>query len=53
MTAAAADRTVDVALRDGSTVRVRPIREEDQEELRALLERLSIESAGCASSRRA
>ena len=44
MTAAATDRTVDVALRDGSTVRVRPICEEDQEELRALLERLSIES---------
>ena len=44
MTTAAADRAVDVALRDGSTVRVRPVREEDQEQLRALLERLSLES---------
>lgn len=36
--------TVDVALRDGSTVRVRPITEADRDELRALLGRLSDES---------
>lgn len=37
-------QTADVALRDGSTVRVRPIRGGDEQELRALLERLSEDS---------
>ena len=36
--------TVDIALRDGSTVRVRPLVPEDEEELRDLLEGLSVES---------
>jgi acetyl coenzyme A synthetase (ADP forming)-like protein len=40
----AAVQTADVALRDGSTVRVRPIRGDDERELRALLERLSEDS---------
>ena len=44
MTAPAADRAVDVALRDGSTVRIRPIREDDVQGLAELLRRLSIES---------
>jgi hypothetical protein len=35
---------VDVALRDGSTVRVRPVTAEDEPQLRALLARLSEES---------
>jgi acetyl coenzyme A synthetase (ADP forming)-like protein len=34
----------DVALRDGSTVRVRPVRASDEHELRELLDRLSDES---------
>src|SRR4051794_29231083 len=42
MTATA--HTADVALRDGSTVRVRPVRHEDEPELRALLDRLSEDS---------
>ncbi len=36
--------TADVALRDGSTVRVRAVREDDEAELRALLGRLSDDS---------
>ena len=44
MTHALADPVVDVAQRDGSTVRVRPVTEADQPELRALLDRLSAES---------
>ncbi len=37
-------QTADVALRDGSTVRVRAVRHEDEPELRALLDRLSEDS---------
>ncbi len=44
MTLAVDPTAVDVALRDGSTVHVRPVRESDQEALRALLGRLSPES---------
>ena len=44
MTVPDAIPTVDVALRDGSTVRVRPVTEADQDGLRELLERLSPES---------
>jgi acetyl coenzyme A synthetase (ADP forming)-like protein len=40
----AATATVDVALRDGSTVRVRPVVESDLDGLRALLDHLSDES---------
>ena len=36
--------TVDIARRDGSTVRVRPLAPEDEEELRDLLDGLSVES---------
>ena len=36
--------TVDVALRDGATVRVRPMRAEDEEGLRTLFDDLSVES---------
>jgi GNAT superfamily N-acetyltransferase len=39
-----ARREVDLALRDGSTVHVRPVRDADRPELEAFLERLSIES---------
>ena len=42
MTATA--QTADVALRDGSTVRVRAVRDGDRPELRALLDRLSEDS---------
>ena len=41
MTPPAAAHTVDVALRDGSTVRIRPVRPEDRDGLRALLGGLS------------
>src|SRR4051812_35898595 len=44
MSVATAQPAVHVALRAGSTVRVRPVRDEDEAELRALLERLSDES---------
>ena len=44
MTLSVADPVVDVALRDGSTVRVRAVTEADQPKLRALLDRLSAES---------
>ena len=44
MTLAIDPTPVDVALRDGSTVRVRPVVETDQDGLRALLDRLSPES---------
>ena len=44
MTVPIADPVVDVALRDGSTLRVRAVTEADQPELRALLDRLSVES---------
>jgi acetyl coenzyme A synthetase (ADP forming)-like protein len=44
MTAAAVHPGVDVALRDGSTVHVRPVREDDENGLRALLEGMSEES---------
>jgi acetyl coenzyme A synthetase (ADP forming)-like protein len=44
MTVPLAPRSVDVALRDGSTVRVRPVTETDQDELRALLDHLSPEA---------
>ena len=37
-------REVDVPLRDGSTVRVRPVRADDRDELRAFFERLSDDS---------
>ncbi len=37
-------REVDVALRDGSTVHVRPVRAEDEEPLREFLEDLSLDS---------
>jgi len=37
------EREVDVALRDGTTAHIRPVRTADQPALRALLERLSIE----------
>jgi acetyl coenzyme A synthetase (ADP forming)-like protein len=39
-----AEREADVVLRDGSTVRVRPVRPADEPELRAFLERMSPES---------
>jgi acetyl coenzyme A synthetase (ADP forming)-like protein len=38
------EREADVALRDGSTVRVRPVRGEDRSELREFFERLSEDS---------
>lgn len=38
------DREADVALRDGSTVHVRPVRAEDKERIRTFLEALSPES---------
>ena len=41
---AATAAAVDVALRDGSTVRVRPIRDDDADEMQALLSRLSARS---------
>lgn len=44
MTASAAEQAVDVALRDGSTVRIRPVHDDDYQALRELLERLSVES---------
>ena len=37
-------REVDVALRDGSTVHVRPVRAEDEGPLREFLEALSLDS---------
>jgi acetyl coenzyme A synthetase (ADP forming)-like protein len=40
----AAPQTADVALRDGSTVRVRAVHDGDEPELRALLDRLSEDS---------
>ncbi len=43
-TAYPADRAVDVALRDGATIRVRPIRPDDEEALLAMLEGLSLEA---------
>ena len=39
-----ADREVDVALRDGATIHLRPIRADDEEPLHALLDGLSLES---------
>ena len=39
-------REVDVALRDGSTVHVRPVRATDAPAVRAFFERLSPESTG-------
>lgn len=44
MTPGATSAPVDVALRDGSTVRVRPITDADEPELRALLGQLSPEA---------
>jgi acetyl coenzyme A synthetase (ADP forming)-like protein len=44
MTTTAVDRTVDIALRDGSTVRVRSIHEDDEQALHALFEGLSLKS---------
>jgi acetate---CoA ligase (ADP-forming) len=40
------DREADIALRDGTTVHVRPIRVEDREAVRAFLEGLSTDSVG-------
>jgi hypothetical protein len=37
------ERAVDVALRDGTTAHIRPVRSADEPELRALLERLSAD----------
>ena len=40
------ERETDIALRDGTTVHVRPIRAEDEATVRAFLEGLSAESIG-------
>ncbi|HEX9313077.1 MAG TPA: hypothetical protein VGA30_09710, partial [Actinomycetota bacterium] len=37
-------RVADVVLRDGSTVRVRPVRRDDEDAVRAFLESLSLRS---------
>jgi acetyl coenzyme A synthetase (ADP forming)-like protein len=42
----APDRAVDVALRDGSTLRVRPVAADDAAAMRAFYESLSVESIG-------
>jgi acetyl coenzyme A synthetase (ADP forming)-like protein len=39
-----AHREVDIALRDGGTIHLRPIRSEDEEALRAMLDGLSLEA---------
>lgn len=39
-----AERSVEVALRDGSTVRVRPVLDTDEDAIRAFLESMSLES---------
>jgi acetyl coenzyme A synthetase (ADP forming)-like protein len=45
-TESAPDRAVDVALRDGSTLRVRPVAAADAPAMRAFFEALSLESLG-------
>ena len=45
-TESAPDRAVDVALRDGSTLRVRPVEAADAPAMRAFFEALSLESLG-------
>ena len=42
----APERAVDVALRDGSTLHVRPVRERDATAMRAFFDALSVESIG-------
>src|ERR1700692_3740131 len=41
-----ARQEVDVALRDGSTLRIRPVRREDRPAIQAFLEGLSLRSVG-------
>ena len=45
-TESAPDRAVDVALRDGSTLRVRPVAADDAPAMRTFFEALSLESLG-------